>query len=77
MHGTSLFGYAKNVVNEVSGVGRAGTLIVWGGGATSHSFENRVYASIYTAEQIINWRVERVNGRNTNTKGNLDLRVVG
>jgi hypothetical protein len=58
MLGTSLFGYAKNVVNEVIGVGRAGTLIDWEG-----DFENRVYASLYTAEQIINWRVERVNGR--------------
>ena len=62
MLGTSLFGYAKNVVNEVIGVGRAGTLIDWEG-----DFENRVYASLYTAEQIINWRVERVNGRNVPT----------
>ena len=62
MLGTSLFGYAKNVVNEVIGVGRAGTLIDWEG-----EFENRVYASLYTAEHIINWRVERVNGRNIPT----------
>lgn len=62
MLGTSLFGYAKNVVNEVIGVGRAGTLVDWEG-----DFENRVYASLYTAEQIINWRVERVNGRNVPT----------
>jgi len=27
MLGTSLFGYAKNALNEVIGVGRAGTLI--------------------------------------------------
>src|SRR5204863_4094867 len=59
MLGTSLFGYAKNAINEVIGVGRAGTLVDWEG-----EFENRVYASLYTAEQIINWRVERVNGRN-------------
>jgi hypothetical protein len=59
MLGTSLFGYAKNVINEIVGVGRAGTLVDWEG-----EFENRVYASLYTAEQIINWRVERVNGRN-------------
>jgi hypothetical protein len=58
MLGTSLFGYAKNVINEVVGVGRAGTLVDWEG-----DFENRVYASLYTAEQISNWRVERVNGR--------------
>src|SRR5436190_8644808 len=62
MLGTSLFGYAKNVINEVIGVGRAGTLIDWEG-----DFEDRAYASLYTAEQIINWRIERVNGRNTPT----------
>jgi hypothetical protein len=62
MLGTSLFGYSKNTVSEVVAVGRAGTLIDWEG-----DFENRVYASLYTAEQIINWRVERVNGRNITT----------
>ena len=68
MLGTSLFGYAKNVVNEVIAVGRAGTLVDWeGGSATSHHSEDRAYASLYTAEQIINWRVERVNGRNIPT----------
>jgi hypothetical protein len=59
MLGTSLFGYCKNVIYEVIAVGRAGTLLDWEG-----EFENRVYASLYTAEQIINWRVGRVNGRN-------------
>ena len=62
MLGTSLYGYTKTVVNEVIAVGRAGTLMDWEG-----EFENRVYASLYTAEQIINWRVERVNGRNVPT----------
>jgi hypothetical protein len=62
MLGTSLFGYAKNVISEVVSVGRAGSLVDWEG-----DFENRVYASLYTAEQIINWRVERVNGRNVPT----------
>jgi hypothetical protein len=62
MLGTSLFGYSKNAVTEVVAVGRAGTLIDWQG-----DFENRVYASLYTAEQIINWRVERVNGRSIPT----------
>jgi hypothetical protein len=62
MLGTSLFGYATNVINEVIGVGRAGTLIDWEG-----EFEDRASASLYTAEQIINWRVERVNGRNVPT----------
>jgi hypothetical protein len=31
------------------------------------SVEKRAYVSLYTAEQIINWRVERVNGRNIPT----------
>ena len=62
MLGTSLYGYTKNVVYEVIAVGRAGTLMDWEG-----DFENRVYASLYAAEQIINWRIERVNGRNVPT----------
>lgn len=61
MLGTPLLGYAKNVVSEVISVGRAGTLIDWEG------TENRVYASLYCAENILNWRVERINGRNIPT----------
>ncbi len=56
MLGTPLVGYAKNVVNEVITVGRAGTLIDW-----EDEVENRVYASLYAAENILNWRVERIN----------------
>jgi hypothetical protein len=59
MQGTSLANYAKNVVKEVVAVGRAGTLMDWEGES-----ENRVYASLYAAEKIINWRVERISGRN-------------
>ena len=62
MLGTPLIAYAKNVVNEVISVGRAGTLIDWEG-----EIENRVYASLYAAENILNWRVERINGRNITT----------
>ena len=62
MLGNPLVSYAKNVVNEIISVGRAGTLIDWEG-----DVENRVYASLYTAEQILNWRVERINGRNITT----------
>ena len=43
-------------------MGRAGTLIDWEGES-----ENRVYASLYTAENILNWRVERIHGRNVLT----------
>jgi hypothetical protein len=62
MFGTSLRAYARNVVSEVVAVGRAGTLIDW-----ESEQENRVYASLYSAENILNWRVERINGRNIPT----------
>ncbi len=62
MLGTPLVSYAKKVVGEVVAVGRAGTLIDW-----EHEVENRVYASLYAAENILNWRVERINGRNVTT----------
>ena len=62
MLGTSLYGYAKQVVNEIISVGRCGTLIDW-----ENDVENRAYAALYRAEQILNWRVERVNGRNITT----------
>ncbi len=59
MLGTSLEAYAKDVVKEVIGVGRAGTLVDW-----ENEVEQRAYAVLYQTEQIINWRMERVNGRN-------------
>lgn len=62
MLGTSLETYAKNVVQEVISLGRVGTLIDWEG-----DIENRAFATLYPAESIINWRVERVNGRNIPT----------
>jgi hypothetical protein len=62
MLGTTLPGYAKNVVTEVVGIGRAGSLIDWEG-----DVEKRAYVSLYSAEQILNWRIERVNGRNVPT----------
>ncbi len=62
MLGSPLPAYAKSVVNEIITVGRAGTLVDW-----EDTVENRVYASLYRAEQIVNWRVERINGRNVPT----------
>jgi len=50
--------YAREVVSEVTVVGRAGTLIDWLGDG-----ENRAYWSFYRAEDILNWREERINGR--------------
>jgi hypothetical protein len=66
LSGTPLASYAKNVVNEVVAVGRAGTLVDWGGSAAG-DVGGRAAAVLYTAEQIINWRTERVNGRNVLT----------
>ena len=57
--GTSLYTFSKNIVSEVLTVGRAGTLVDWEGEG-----EQRGYAVRYAAEQILNWRVSRVNGRN-------------
>jgi hypothetical protein len=62
MLGTSLEGYAKHVLSEVIVVGRAGTLVDW-----ESERENRVYVSAYGAENILNWRVERIHGRNIPT----------
>jgi hypothetical protein len=62
MLGMSFASYARNVAREVIAVGRAGTLMDWEGES-----ENRVYASLYTAENILNWRVERIQGRNVLT----------
>jgi hypothetical protein len=56
--GTALNAYAKNVVNEVVAVGRAGTLLDF-----ESETEKRAFVKLYKAEQILNWRVERVNGR--------------
>jgi len=57
--GTSLYAHARNVVSEVITVGRAGTLIDWQGEG-----EPRAYVVRYNAEAILNWKIERVGGRN-------------
>jgi hypothetical protein len=62
MLGNSLASYAKDVVRDVITMGRAGTLVDWEG-----EVEQRAYAVFYRTEQIINWRTERVNGRNVLT----------
>ncbi len=59
MLGNSLQAYAKDVVREVMTVGRAGSLVDW-----EDEVEQRAYAVLYRVEQIINWRTQRVNGRN-------------
>ena len=59
LRGSTLPGYAKRLVGEVLQVARAGSLIDWEGDA-----EDRAYVSMYAAEDILNWRIERLNGRN-------------
>lgn len=60
--GLTLYDYTRAIVSEVVQVGRAGTLIDFEG-----ETEKRPYASMYSAESIINWRVERVRGVNALT----------
>ncbi len=62
MLGTSLSAFSKKLVTEIINVGRAGTLVDW-----NEEAEQRAYAVAYTAEDIINWHTERVNGRNVLT----------
>ena len=62
MLGTPLSAFSKKLVTEIINVGRAGTLVDWNGEA-----EQRAYAVAYSAEDIINWHTERVNGRNVLT----------
>ncbi len=62
MLGTSLTAFSKKLVTEIIGVGRAGTLVDW-----NEEAEQRAYAVPYSAENIINWHTERVNGRNVLT----------
>jgi hypothetical protein len=58
MFGTSLYIYAKEIAADVLEVGRAGTLVEW------HDAEKRPFVCLYQAEQIINWRVSRIGGKN-------------
>ena len=68
--GATFDAYARQLCLEVLAIGRAGTLVDWSGGA-----EDRAYVSLYTAEQIINWRTERLDGRNVLTLVVLSERV--
>ncbi len=72
MMGTPLVSYAKNVVHEVIAVGRAASLVDCEGGV-----EIRVYVSLYGAERIMNWCVERINGRPVLTSVVLSERADG
>lgn len=62
LHGKSLVAYARQLASELTGTGRCGTLVDYS------RAEKRPYFAHYVAEDIINWRVERVaaegGGRN-------------
>ena len=51
--GLNLLGYARRVAGEVLAVGRAGSLVLWDGAG-------RPVVSLWRAEDILNWKVERV-----------------
>jgi hypothetical protein len=55
--GTEFLSYARRVVGEVLGVGRAGSLVLPDSGST------RPWVSLWRAEEILNWAVERIGGR--------------
>jgi hypothetical protein len=57
MLGNGLAAYARSVVSDVFIMGRCGTLVDWS------DAEGRAYFSFYRAEDIINWREERIDGR--------------
>jgi hypothetical protein len=58
LFGTTFGSYARRLAAEVVSVGRGGTLIDWNEGG-----ENRAFLNFYRAEDILNWRVARINGR--------------
>jgi len=57
MSGDGLYGYMRRLVNEIIAVGRGGTLVDWS------VEEGRPYFAYYEAESIINWRYDRLNGK--------------
>src|SRR3974390_3539460 len=59
--GAALGSYARRVGSEVLAVGRAGTLVL------QDSSSKRPFVSLWRAEEILNWSVERVAGRSVLT----------
>jgi hypothetical protein len=58
LFGTTFGSYSRRLAAEVVSVGRGGTLIDWNDGG-----ENRAFLGFYRAEDILNWRAARINGR--------------
>lgn len=68
LSGISLTGLARQVLRDVLGVGRIGLLVEFpqvsstpSSAAAAAAANLRPYITAYTAEAIINWRIERVN----------------
>jgi hypothetical protein len=59
LRGSALVGHAKRVCSEVISMGRCGTLVEW----NEEGGEPRPFVAFYEAENIVNWRVARVDGR--------------
>ena len=57
LSGQSFYDYQKELVKDVITTGRGGTLIDWS------EEEKRPYFAFYKAEQILNWRTQRIGGR--------------
>jgi hypothetical protein len=55
--GMSFVRYARRVVSEVLSVGRGGSLVLWDAASARPS------VSLWRAEDILNWEVERIGGR--------------
>ena len=58
MRGTDLTAYSRRVMSEVLVMGRCGTFVDWSGPE-----ESRPVLAFYPAEDILNWRVARIGGR--------------
>lgn len=69
LQGQNFYDYLKFLVREVIGIGRSGSLVEWS------EEEGRAYVANYPAEQIINWRTGRVNGKTCVTMIVLKERV--
>jgi hypothetical protein len=61
--GLELLRYARRIVSEVLSVGRAGSFVLWDppspGGSGAAGQSGRPVISLWRAEDIVNWKVER------------------
>jgi hypothetical protein len=70
LSGVSIFGLTRQIMSEVQEVGRCGVLVEFprvseqpSNLAAALAMNLRPYATLYKAESIINWRVERINNQ--------------